>query len=290
MDGITTGFRENVNKLATGLPNLEQIREKLTQLVEINNNLDSLVGLSTKANDLVIVKQNLTALNLISASINELLLITTNLTELKTVVSKYTEIKSNHIEIREIGAVLRVELDKFFSRDENIKNIYEDIKLKNIQINQNLLSIQGIGLEVGSSAAVSLAAKNAIDEKYAVYAEVLGFKVELLAIASKINQLSIVETNLDEKYAAYLQVLGIKPQILEIAPRIEELISSSDEINSNIELALNLLFSARENIELLNDYKTYDKTNKLRFEAIETKEITNYTKMLTRLKIIEDST
>ena len=286
----TNSFIENVNKIALGLPTLEQIKEKLTHLVEINNNLDSLVGLSVKTNDLLIVKQNLAGLNLISESINDLVSISINLTELKTVVSKYAEIKSNHAEIRQIASVLRVELDKFFSRDEKIKDIYEDIKSKSIQINQNLLFNQGINLEVASSAAVSLAAKNAIDENYAVYAEVLGFKVELLAVASKINQLSIIETNLDEKYTAYLQVLGIKPQILEIAPRIEELITSSNEISSNMELALNLLFSARENIELLNDYKTYDETNKLRFEAIETKEITNYTKILTRLKIIEDST
>ena len=125
---------------------------------------------------------------------------------------------------------------------------------------------------------------------YEVYEELAGIKSELMLIASKLNQLANVENNLDKQYQDYLQVLSIKPEILTIAPRVDELISINDETNSNMEISLNLLKSARENIELLNNYKTYEEINKLRFEAIETKEITNYTKILARLKIIQDST
>ena len=192
--------------------------------------------------------------------------------------------------MRQISNVLRVELDKFFSRDEIIKNIYEDIKVKNTLINQNLLSIQGTALEVASAAAVSVSAEKSISDMYEVYEELAGIKSELMLIASKLNQLANVENNLDKQYQDYLQVLSIKPEILTIAPRVDELISINDEINSNMEISLNLLESARENIELLNNYKTYEEINKLRFEAIETKEITNYTKILARLKIIQDST
>ena len=96
---------------------------------------------------------------------------------------------------------------------------------------------------------------------------------ELLGIANKLDDLLQVNTNINDFFFEYEEAKVL----------IEELTTSSNEISSNMELALNLLFSARENIELLNDYKTYDETNKLRFEAIETKEITNYTKILTRL-------
>ena len=286
----TNSFIANVNTLA-GMENiLAELSANIQTFKKLESNelgINKVVELET---GIITIRDNISKLILVANANNELLGIANKLDDLLQVNTNTNDFFFEYEEAKVLVGKFRVEIDKIFTISPEIKDIYEDMKLKSIQINQNLLFNQGINLEVASSAAVSLAAKNAIDENYAVYAEVLGFKVELLAVASKINQLSIIETNLDEKYTAYLQVLGIKPQILEIAPRIEELITSSNEISSNMELALNLLFSARENIELLNDYKTYDETNKLRFEAIETKEITNYTKILTRLKIIEDST
>lgn len=281
-------FIANVNLIAENMINLNPIKQKLQELININNNLDSITKISGNTNDIVIIKNNISGLNLISSSINELLLISNNMANLNTVNAKYAEVEKKYSETKNIANTFRVELDKFFSRDADVKEIYDDILKKNIQINANLLSIHNKDIEVSNIAAIAIAAKNAIEDKYLVYEEIMTHKSQLLLIAAKLNQFVSVEENIDAKYQDYLQVLGIKSQIIEIAPKIDSLISASEDTNSNMEVSLSLLNSARENIELLKNYQTYEDRNILRFNAIETKELLNYTKTLARFKILEE--
>lgn len=284
----TVSFIANVNLIAEHLAGLRELRDSLDELKKISTNISGLEKIGMNIDKLVGLDNNLPAVMALGNSLDKLIELYENLADIQTVTQKYDSIKSNYTEIKKIESTLKDGLANFTTNNKDIQDIHQDVVLKNQTIEQYLLSIQNKDIEVSNIAAIALAAQKAIDEKYDVYAQMMQYKNELLVIASKIEQFTPVEHNLDEKYQNYLQVLSFKNQIIDMAPRVDELISAGESIGSNMEVAISLLREAREDIELLKNYKTYEEKNNLRFNAIELKEMSNFAKTLSRIKILED--
>ena len=114
-------------------------------------------------------------------------------------------------------------------------------------------------------------------------------------IEYNIVNLSKLKTEIFNDYGEKKELDNIDIVVSGLNKELEQISNQENHYSAEIEANKLMLreidMSFIDNIAAnINDYKTYDETNKLRFEAIETKEITNYTKILTRLKIIEDST
>lgn len=185
----TVSFIANVNIIRQHLAGLIEIRDSLDGLKKISTNISGLEKIGASIDVIDAINENLNSLSLISGSIEDVLRISTNISEIKTVSSKYSEIKSNYEYVRSATGTLRKELDKFFSRDEALQELYTDVASKSSKINKNLLAIQGVEQEVSAIAGVAVSAKNVIEEKYEVYKTAITFKSAIENVSQRIDEI-----------------------------------------------------------------------------------------------------
>lgn len=287
---MENSFINNVNTLANLADILQNINTNIEILEKVGNSelgISKVVELET---GIIAIRDNLTEINSIYASITKLSSIANNLDEILQVDIRSSDVSSKYSEIKNIATVMRKEFDTFFIDNENITHMYEEILSLNNNINLKILSLNSKESTAANSAAIAVAAKDAINNMYQVYLDVNSYKDEILLIADKLDNLISIENIVDEKYETYLQILPFKAEIINVSNNIQDFIASKTVIESNMETSLRLLTDARESLQILNTYKSKENKTELRLKNIEITESLNYSKLLTRIKIIEDST
>lgn len=287
---MENSFISNVNILAAMTEILQNIRTNIETIKNVEEKSISIGKIVSLENQLNSIYANTSDLLLISNSITKLINVSNSLNEIEQVNDNYDDFFFKYDEAKNLLGKFRVELDSFFSSFPEVQNMYEEIISKNEDTDRNILIAIQSATSASSSAGVATAAKNAINTMYDTYLEIYNYKDELLLIATKLNELSLIDNSLNEIFEAYSQMFPFKSEIINVSDNLEILLEAKKSIETNMDIALKILEGAEQVIDISNAFRNIENKNTIRFNSLEIKDSLNYSKILTRIKIIEDST
>lgn len=226
---MENSFIANVNILA-GMQNiLESLNTNIQTFKKLESNelgINKVVELEA---GIISIRDNISKLILVANANNQLLGIANNLDELLQINSNSNNFFLKYDEAKALVGKFRVEIDKIFTLSPEIKTIFETINLKHNDINKNILIAQQGSLSASSSAAASIAAKNAVDAKYSVYLTATEIENEVVDVAAIKNEIVEVKNNLVKivtvfnKLSEVSTIVGMKTSIENLAANIQEI-------------------------------------------------------------------
>lgn len=182
-------FIENVNALANIQDILQSINQNIQEIKSVSSNDLSIKKVASLENSISTIKDNIDTLININSSLSKIAKVESKLSEIENANKNISTFTINFQKAESLVSRLRNEIDEIFVLNPQIKSIYEDVIVKNTNINKNILIAQQSSTSASSSAAVAVAAKNAIEEKYGVYQTAITFKSSIEALALNIQEI-----------------------------------------------------------------------------------------------------
>lgn len=222
-------FISNVNALAEIIDSLNNINLNISFIKSANTNEPAIKKVVELEDDILHIKNNSSMLLLISNSMTKLNAISNSLDEIEKVNDNYDDFFVKYDEASRLVGKFRIQLDEFFSAFPEIQTMYQDIVLKNENINKNILKSFANASSSSTNAGVALAAKNAIEEKYQVYLEATTIEDEVVAVASIKNEIVALKNDLSkivtvfENRANINTLVGFKNSIIDLANNIQDI-------------------------------------------------------------------
>lgn len=258
---MENSFISNVNILA-GMRNiLTELNSNIQTFKNIESNelgIGKVVELET---GIISIRDNMSKLILVANANNELLGIANKLDDLLQVNTNTDNFFLNYSEAKTLVSKFRVEIDEIFTLNPQIKSIYQEINLKNQNINKNILIAQQSSLSASASAGVAVAAKNAIEEKYQVYETATSIEDEVVIVAGIKNEIIALKNDL-LKIIAVFNKLGNIDTVVSFKNSIENLALNIQEIKDAITITTQNKNTTSQNVSITTQDKNLVKQYK----------------------------
>lgn len=258
---MENSFISNVNILA-GMRNiLTELNSNIQTFKNIESNelgIGKVVELET---GIISIRDNISKLILVANANNELLGIANKLDDLLQVNTNTDNFFLNYSEAKTLVSKFRVEIDEIFTLNPQIKSIYQEINLKNQNINKNILIAQQSSLSASTSAGVAVAAKNAIEEKYQVYETATSIEDEVVVVASIKDEIIALKNDL-LKIIAVFNKLGNIDTVVSFKNSIENLALNIQEIKDAITITTQNKNTTSQNVSITTQDKNLVKQYK----------------------------
>ncbi len=258
---MENSFISNVNILAGMIEVLQNIRTNIETIKNVEDksiSIDKIVSLENQLNS---IYTNTSDLLLISNSITKLINVSNSLNEIEQANDNYDDFFFKYDEARNLLGKFRVELDSFFSSFPEVQNMYDEIILKNNNINKNILLASQSASSAASSAGVAVAAKNAIEAKYEVYETATSIEDEVVIVAGVKNEIVALKNNLT-KIISVFNKLGNIDTVVSFQSTIENLAANIQEIKDAITITTDAKNVTNQNAQSTNSDKNLAKQYK----------------------------
>lgn len=258
---MENSFISNVNILAGITEVLQNIHTNIQSIKNVEGksiSIDKIVSLENQLNSIYI---NTSDLLLISDSITKLINVSNSLNEIEQVNDNYDDFFFKYDEARNLLGKFRVELDSFFSSFPEVQNMYDEIIVKNENINKNILLASQSAVSASTSAGVAVAAKVAIEDKYEVYLDATQISDEVVIVAGVKNEIVALKNDLI-KIISVFNKLGNIDTVVSFQSTIENLAANIQDIKDAITITTDAKNVTNQNAQTTTSDKNLAKQYK----------------------------